>query len=63
MLPSLAYCGSCLEQLLVAAVYNGNQALMMLDGTEQPKFPDLMRGGLMLRKAMREVTGEQDDLF
>jgi hypothetical protein len=35
----------------------------LLDGTEQPNYPDLMRGGLMFRKATREATEEQDDLF
>lgn len=35
----------------------------LLEGTEQPNYPDLMRGGLMFKKATREVTEEQDDLF
>jgi DNA modification methylase len=34
----------------------------LLDGAEQAVYPDLMRGGLMFKKAKRE-TAEQDDLF
>lgn len=35
----------------------------VLDGTEQPKYPDLMRGGLMFKKAKRESRNQQKDLF
>jgi len=35
----------------------------LLDGTEQPLYPDLMRGGLMFKKAKREVAETQDALF
>jgi hypothetical protein len=31
----------------------------LLEGTEQPKYPDLMRGGLMFKKAKKELTDEQ----
>jgi DNA modification methylase len=35
----------------------------LLDGTEQPRYPDLMRGGLMFKKAKQEIADRQDDLF
>jgi site-specific DNA-methyltransferase (adenine-specific) len=35
----------------------------LLDGTERPNYPDLMRGGLMFNKAKREQTDKQHDLF
>jgi site-specific DNA-methyltransferase (adenine-specific) len=35
----------------------------LLEGTEQPNYPDLMRGGLMFKKAKRETTEEQEYLF
>ncbi len=35
----------------------------LLDGTEQPRYPDLMRGGLMFKKARRETSEEQGPLF
>lgn len=35
----------------------------LLEGTEQPNYPDLMRGGLMFKKATREITEEQEPLF
>jgi site-specific DNA-methyltransferase (adenine-specific) len=31
----------------------------LLNGTEQPRYPDLMRGGLMFKKAKKEVKEEQ----
>ena len=37
----------------------------LLDGTEQPRYPDLMQGGLILRKTKREIAEVQlsiDDL-
>jgi hypothetical protein len=35
----------------------------LLTGTEQPIYPDLMRGGLTFKKAKREVKEKQDGLF
>lgn len=35
----------------------------LLNGTEQAKYPDLMRGGLMFKKAKREVKEEQKEMF
>jgi hypothetical protein len=34
----------------------------LLNGTEQPRYPDLMRGGLMFRKATKEVKEKQRSL-
>jgi site-specific DNA-methyltransferase (adenine-specific) len=31
----------------------------LLDGSEQPRYPDLMRGGLMFKKAKKEVKEKQ----
>jgi DNA modification methylase len=35
----------------------------LLNGTERPRYPDLMMGGLMFKKAQREKVEEQHDLF
>jgi DNA modification methylase len=35
----------------------------LLEGTEQAVYPDLMRGGLMFKKAKQEIQEEQDQLF
>ena len=35
----------------------------LLEGVEQARYPDLMPGGLMFKKAKREATAEQDHLF
>jgi len=35
----------------------------LLDGTERPRYPDLMQGGLMFKKAKKEQTEEQHHLF
>lgn len=34
----------------------------LLEGTERPSYPDLMQGGLIFRKAKREVAAVQLDL-
>lgn len=35
----------------------------LLNGTEQAKYPDLMRGGLTFKKAKKEIKEKQDALF
>lgn len=35
----------------------------LLNKTEQPRYPDLMRGGLMFKKTRKERTDEQHQLF
>jgi hypothetical protein len=35
----------------------------LFDGTERARYPDMMQGGLMFKKARKEVTDEQKKLF
>jgi hypothetical protein len=35
----------------------------LLDGTERPRYPDLMMGGLMFKKSKKEMSDEQQQMF